>query len=65
MNRDQYLSQTEACRMYHLSPKKFKKLIEGVETINNPVTMYTQEGIPYEITTIYVRKIDFIKIMII
>lgn len=58
-NRSDYFSQTEACRLYKLTLKKFKKLIEGIETVNNTVTMYSPDGKPYEITTIYVLKKDF------
>lgn len=62
--RECYFSQTEACKLYKLSPKKFKKLIEGHETVNVPITLHGLDGSPYEVTTIYIKKLTFIKIMI-
>jgi len=61
--RYQYYSQTEACKLFKISPKKFKNLIEGYDTINNTVTLHGLEGKPYTITTIYINKLIFYKII--
>jgi len=63
--REYYFSQTEACKLYKVSPKKFKKIISdnNILTVNNHVKMHSIEGKEYEITTIYVLKKDFIKVM--
>jgi hypothetical protein len=63
-NRSEFFSQTEACRLYKISPKKFKRLIEGIQEVNNTVTIHSHDGKPYEITTIYIKKINLYKIMI-
>lgn len=60
--RDQYYTQTEACKKFKITPKVFKKILglHSVNTITNDITLYTSpEGLAYPVTAIYVLKKDF------
>jgi hypothetical protein len=62
--RELYFSQSEVCKLYKISAKKFKKIItdNNLPVIENEITLHTSpEGKPYQVKSIYVKKIDFIK----
>lgn len=62
--RDQHYSQTEACKRFSISIKTFQKIVEQyeVEVTEKEITLHTSpEGLPYEVKTKYVYKIDFIR----
>lgn len=65
--RDFYFSQTEACKKYKVSTAKFKQIIKdnNLDVVENEITLHTvPEGKPYKVKSIYVKKIDFIKVNI-
>ncbi|SDJ95147.1 hypothetical protein SAMN04487898_105134 [Pedobacter sp. ok626] len=61
--RELYFSQTEACRTYKISVRKFKKIIKenGLNVIEDEFISHTIGGKPFEVKTIFVKKIDFIR----
>lgn len=64
MDRSKYYSQTEACKRFKKSPKRFKELIEGLELVGNEITLHTApEGEPFKVKPIYVLKTDFDKLI--
>jgi hypothetical protein len=63
MERELYFSQTEACKFFHISIKRFKQVItdNNLTVVNRKITLHTESGEPYEVTTIYVLQIEFTK----
>ena len=61
-NREDYYSQTQACKVFKLNPSKFKELINAFEldVVTNTITLFTEiEALPYNVGAIYVKKSDF------
>lgn len=64
MVRSDYYSQTEACKLFKITPKRFKELIKGLELTGDEITLHTTpEGKPYNVKPIYVLKSDFDKLI--
>ena len=60
--REDYYSQTQACKIFKLKPVKFKELIKAFEldVVNNSITLFTPiEALPFNVGAIYVKKSDF------
>ncbi|MGA9649474.1 hypothetical protein [Pedobacter sp.] len=60
--REDYYSQTEACKIFKIRPEKFKELIKAFEldVVKNSITLFTPiEAMPYNVGAIYVKKTDF------
>lgn len=65
-NRDLYYSQSEACKLFKLSPKKFKQLVAeyNIPLISIPMELHSEiNGTSYNVTAKYVLKTEFQKIM--
>lgn len=62
MVRSNFYSQTEACKLFKITPKRFKELIEGLDVVGKEITLHTTpEGKPFNLRPIYVLKSDFDK----
>ncbi|RZJ82586.1 MAG: hypothetical protein EOO47_00110 [Flavobacterium sp.] len=62
--REDYYSQTEACKRFKISQKVFQKIIDDyqLDVIEKEITLHTApEGLPYNVVTKYVYKLDFIR----
>lgn len=65
-NRDLYYSQSEACKEFKLSIKRFKQLLieNDIPVIERKITLHTSpEGLPYHVISNYVGKADLMKII--
>lgn len=64
MDRSKYYSQTEACKLFKITPKRFKKVIAGLDVVGTEIILHTApEGKPFNVKPIYVLKSDFDKLM--
>lgn len=62
--RELYFSQMEACKNYNISRATFRKICKrnNIEIIENEITYQdSPDNKAYVVTTVYVKKIDFIK----
>lgn len=64
MVRSDYYSQTEACKLFKITPKRFKELVDGLDVKGKEITLHTSpEGQPFNLKPIYVLKSDFYKLI--
>lgn len=60
MDRSNFYSQTEACKTFKITSKRFKELIKNLNVLTNPITLRTTaEGKAFNVNAIYVLKSDF------
>jgi|GEM_PF-2999504 len=63
-NRADYYSQTEICKLFKVSPKKLKSLIEAnnIPVITRPIEIGYDRGNNFNVAAKYILKTDWDKI---
>ena len=61
--RSEYYSQKEAIKKFRITINEFQTIIESynLDVVEKNITLHTEiEGLPYQVKTKYVNKIEFI-----